>query len=437
MLARGRARDPSAAAHRKIPRVASRRNPGRARGTQQRRQRCLQIGHPNGLLLDNVTVSGIHFEFENKGVQAPPLSALVAIDRCNHVKIDGCVIRAQELGNFTGILVGRSADVRLSQCQIDNLRYGVWVVSDSTRLLIADNVFNAVDSKNADGGIVGVFLMDAFGASRIAENRVTGFLFGIALNKGLFSGAPFSLASGSTIAGNRIVRLNSQTETGDLKAFAIDVAASDCVIADNLAAYLADDYSGIAAAGANALIERNSLRSLAREAGGTRSLGILLGRLGAQGSLGSTGGRVAANSVFGPQDGMLLIGNSGGEVLDNRIESDAGEARFGIAMLASSRVRVRGNRITNALFPIAANQGTANEIADNTLLRGGSGVTLFNQTSLEFAQNRVEDMRNYGLIATQGFAQIRAHGKSVSLLRLSASAGYRRRGVAAFRRAPY
>jgi hypothetical protein len=66
---------------------------------------------------------------------------------------------------------------------------------------------------------------------------------------------------------------------------------------------------------------------------------------------------------------------------------------------------VQGNRITNTAFPIAANQGTANEIADNTLLRGGSGVTVFNQTSLEFSQNRVEDMRNYGLIGLQSFAK--------------------------------
>ena len=38
-------------------------------------------------------------------------------------------------------------------------------------------------------------------------------------------------------------------------------------------------------------------------------------------------------------------------------------------------------------------------------LRGGGGATLLNQTSVEFCQNRVEDMRNYGLIAIQGLAK--------------------------------
>jgi hypothetical protein len=183
------------------------------------------------------------------------------------------------------------------------------------------------------------------------------------------------------------------------------VAANDCVIANNLLTYFADDYGGIAAAGAQAVIERNSVRCSAREQGGTRSIGILIGRLGSQGNLGSIGGRIAGNGIFGPQDGILLIGNTGAEVLENRIESDLGEARLAIALLASSRVRVQGNRITNALFPVAANQGNANEIADNTLLRGASGATLFNQTSLEFTQNRIEDMRNHGLMALQSSAK--------------------------------
>ena len=132
----------------------------------------------------------------------------------------------------------------------------------------------------------------------------------------------------------------------------------------------------------------------------------MLGRLGAQGSLGSTGGRIAANSILGPQDGILLIGNtrrrSAGQSHRERRPAKHASAS---QLLASSRVRVHGNRITNAAFPIAANGGTANEIIDNTLLRGGGGATLLNQTSVEFSQNRVEDMRDYGLIAMQGLAK--------------------------------
>ena len=72
-------------------------------------------------------------------------------------------------------------------------------------------------------------------------------------------------------------------------------------------------------------------------------------------------------------------------------------SRLGLATRAAPACS--GNRITNAAFAIVANQGSANKFADNTMLGGGSGATLLNQTSLEFSQNRVEDMRGYGLIA--------------------------------------
>jgi hypothetical protein len=365
----------------------------------------LSIGHPDGLLLENIRVSGIHFEFENKGVRQAGLPALVAIDRCHNTKVEGCVVEAQELRSLVGIIIGRSIGIEIADNHINRVSFAIWVVSDTTLISVRRNALTAIAANNSDGGIVGIFLMDAFGPSEVEENRITGFIFGIALNKGLFTGTPLSLASASVISGNRILRLNAQTEISDTKAFAIDVAANDCAIRNNYLIYAADDYGGIAASGANARVEANSVRSLAREASATPSLGILVARLGLQGSLGSNGGGIVGNSVFGAQDGVLVIANTGAEVLDNRIESEANEARFGIGLLASSRVRVHGNRITNAAFPIAANGGTANEIVDNTLLRGGSGATLLNQTSVEFTQNRVEDMRNYGLIAMQGLAK--------------------------------
>ncbi|HEX5606796.1 MAG TPA: DUF6519 domain-containing protein, partial [Candidatus Binatia bacterium] len=177
-----------------------------ARVTRREGAELLKVAHPNGLLLENVTVSGIYFEFENKGVQVSGVPALIALDRCANSKVDGCIIRAQELGTFAGTVIGRSTDVQVTNCRVEKARYGLWVVSDSTRLFLSDNVLDATDARKTDGGFVGIFLMDAFGSSSIKENRITGFIFGIALNKGLFIGAPFSLASGSTITGNRIAR---------------------------------------------------------------------------------------------------------------------------------------------------------------------------------------------------------------------------------------
>lgn len=365
----------------------------------------LAIAHPGGLLLENVAVSGIYFEFQNKGVPSVGLPALVTIDRCRHTTFEGCVIDAQELRNLVGIRIGRSIAIEVQDNQINRMTFGMWVVSDTALLSIKRNALVSITVNNSDGGIVGIFLMDAFGPSDVENNRLTGFIFGIALNKGLFTGTPLSLASGSAIAGNRIVRLNAQIEGSDTKAFAIDVAANDCAIRNNSLVYAADAYGGISVSGANTRVEGNTVHSLAKEFSPTPSIGILVERRGPQGSLGSIGGAIVGNTVLGPQDGVLLIGNNGAEVLANRIESDVGEMRFAIELLSSSRVRVHGNRITNAAFPLSANGGTANEIADNTLLRGGGGATLINQTSVEFTQNRVEDMRSYGLIALQGLAK--------------------------------
>ena len=212
----------------------------------------LLIGHPDGLLLENITVSGIHFEFENKGVQQAGLPALVTIDRCHNTKVEGCVVEAQELRSLVGIMIGRSIDIEISGSQINRASFGIWVVSDTALLKVRRNALTAITANNSDGGIVGIFLMDAFGPSDVEENRLTGFIFGIALNKGLFTGTPLSLAGASVIAGNRILRLNAQTEISNTKAFAIDVAADNCAIRNNYLIYAADDYGGISVSGANA-----------------------------------------------------------------------------------------------------------------------------------------------------------------------------------------
>ena len=365
----------------------------------------LEIGDPNGLLLENVTVSGIQFEFEDKGVQQAGMPAMVAIDRCHNTKVDGCVVKAQELGNLVGILVGRSVGIQVTDNQISGASFGLWVVSDSSELSVARNVFNAVAANNQDGGIAGVFLMDAFGPCLVESNQISGFIHGVGIDKGLLTGTPLSLASGSVVAANRIVRFTAQSEASDEKAFGIDVAANDCVIRENMVAYSADVYGGIAASGDDAVVENNRLLCLAKQASASPSLAILVGKLSAQGVLGSTGGRIAGNSIRGAQDGIVLVGNSASAVVDNRIESSGSEVRFGVLMVGVDRARVHGNRITSAAFAIAASQGSANSIVENTLWHGGGGATLLSQTGLDFSQNRVEDMRNWGLIGLNWLAK--------------------------------
>jgi hypothetical protein len=366
----------------------------------------LEVAQADGLLLKNIKVADIEFVFENRRVQPPGLPALVMIDRCNTGKFEGCIVRTEELGSVVGILISRSSDLEVSDSRVDGVSYGVWGAKDSTGLAILRNTFDAVTPGNTDGGVAGVFLMDAFGPSGIERNAITGFHYGIVVNKGFLTGVPSSMATGSVIAGNRIVRLDVRSGAGGDKLFGIDVAANDCVIKDNLLTYAAPAYGGIVASGSYTTIDNNGLRCQAREAGADPCLGILVGRLGGQGSLGSNGGRVAGNSLAGAQDGIVVIDNTAIEVVENRIENSAAPARFGILLTNVNRARVRGNRITNALFLIAGTQGMANKIIGNVLLRGGGAVTMLTQTSLEVTQNRIEDMRNWGFIGIQLFAKV-------------------------------
>ncbi|ODT45675.1 MAG: hypothetical protein ABS70_02650 [Nitrospira sp. SCN 59-13] len=363
------------------------------------------IGHPDGLLLEHVTVTGLSFQLETKGHQGQGLQAIIAIDRCRDAKIEQCLLHAQVPNQVAGILVSRSTDVRVMNCVVENVQYGLWTLADSMGLVIVGNSFDAANKRQSDGGLVALLLQDLSLPARVEDNRIVGFVFGIVLNNGLLTGTPFSLAAGSTIRGNYIVRFGVQVENATIKAFGIECAADGCVISDNILLYNSPEYGGISVSGRNAVVERNQLRSMLKEAGSVRPMALLLAKLGANGSLGSVGGRLSGNLIFGVQDGIVVIGNEGAELLDNRVESETQEVGFGMLLVASSRVRVQGNRVTNSALPVATSGGVANVLADNSLVRGGGGITAVSHTSLTCSQNRVEDMRNWGILSLVGFAK--------------------------------
>jgi hypothetical protein len=330
---------------------------------------------------------------------------MLAIDRCRDATIERCLLHAQVPNQVAGLAISRSTDVRVTSCTVDNVQYGLWTLADSMGLVIVGNSFDGANKRQSDGGLVGLLLQDLSFPARVEGNRIVGFVFGIVLNNGLLTGTPFSLAAGSTITGNYIVRFGVQVENATIKAFGIEVAADGCVISDNILLYNSPEYGGISVNGRNAVVERNQLRSMLKEAGSVRPMALLLAKLSANGSLGSVGGRLSGNLIFGVQDGVVVIGNEGAELLDNRVESEGQEVRFGMLLVASSRVRVQGNRVTNSALPVATSGGTANVLADNSMVRGGGGITAVFHTSLTCSQNRVEDMRNWGILSLVGFAK--------------------------------
>ena len=376
-----------------------------ARVVRKNGTELLHIGHPDGLLLEHVTVSGVSFKLATKPQQGQGLQGMVTVDRCRETTIERCVLHAQTLNQVAGLVISRSTDVQVMHCVIDNVQYGIWTLADTTGLVVVGNSFDAANKRQSDGGLVALLLQDLSFPARIEDNRILGFVFGIVLNNGLLTGAPFSLAAGSTITGNYIVRLGVALENATIKAFGIDVAADGCVISDNILLYNSPEYGGISVSGRNAVVERNQLRSMLKEAGTVRPIALLLAKLGANGSLGSIGGRLSGNLLLGVQDGIVVIGNEGAELLDNRVESETQEVGFGILLVASSRARLQGNRLTNTTWPIATSGGTANVLVDNSLMRGGGGITAVFHTSFTCSQNRVEDMRHWGILSLVGFAK--------------------------------
>lgn len=364
----------------------------------------LRIAHSDGLTIENVTVSGIAFYVSAKEIPPTGLSAMVVIDRCRRATVEGCILRAASLIQAAALAIGQSTDSRVAGCVVEQIRYGIWIVADSTGLEIVRNSLEA-RQKDADGGIVAMLLQGVSTSARIEHNRITGFVIGIALNNGLFGNVPFSLASGSRIVGNFIARLGIQIENSALKAFGIDVAADDCLISDNILLYGSLQYGGISAGGRDAIVERNQLRSLIQEAGAVQPLAILVGKLGSKATLGSSGGRIAGNHIVGVQDGIVLIGNDEAQILDNNIESDGQPVRFGILSVGCNRTRVQGNRVTNGRWALATSGGTAQSFVENSVLHGDGGLTCLTQTSLTCAGNRIEDMRQWGAISIMGFGK--------------------------------
>lgn len=388
----------------------------------------LQVRTPNHVQLENLTIVGISFHLKTTETQEPDrTSPVIRIDQCRHVELDGCILHSDDQIQNGGVLISNCTDVRMISCSIEHLSFGVWVVGGDTftgttrGIEIEGNIFDALVKNQSDGGTIGILLRNVLGVTKdqsfpvkITNNRIQGFVVGIAISD-TFSfdkkGMPFSRAAGSMIAGNHVLRLGVSKLSGIIdsdKVFAIEVAADDCTISDNVLLYDSPLYGGIWASGDNAVVERNQLRSLIGKIGKDASgypLAIVIANFNKDTIFGSAGGRIVGNHLAGPQDGIILIGVNGADILDNYIESDSVPARLGILTVSCNRTMVRGNRVTNAAWALAANGGRGQSFRENILLHGVGGITCNNYWSLTCAENRIENMSQWGVICLSGFEQ--------------------------------
>ncbi|MDX2506787.1 MAG: DUF6519 domain-containing protein [Gammaproteobacteria bacterium] len=365
---------------------------------------ALSVANPAGLIISGIAVLNIQFEFNNTDIDGSSNSAMLALDRCQDVIINGCGFMMQRAEPLMGVRIGRSSHVQLENCEFATVMIGVWVVEGSSALSILHNRFNIAGTEGGDGGIVGLFLESAFGPSRIIGNEINGYIFGISLNPNTLSSnsGNASRAIGSIIAENQISRSSVPgTDSNDRKAFAIDVAASRCIIKDNRITYASHVYGGIHVTGNDCLIENNHLRLLVQQADAQPSIGILSGVADSESLRIVQGNRIQGNHVSGPQNAIVVFQNNGINISDNQLDSPREPITIGIILFETDRATVDGNRIENALFAVGVSQGDSNSVVNNELRSGGSGLTAFQQTTFEFSHNRVDNMRDWGFLGLQ------------------------------------
>ena len=94
-----------------------------------------------------------------------------------------------------------------------------------------------------------------------------------------------------------------------------------------------------------------------------------------------------------------------GPSLDNQWTSETQEVGFGILLVASSRARLQGIVSPIRPGPSRPAAGTANVLVDNNLVGEAEASRPSFIPRFTCSQNRVEDMRHWGILSLVGFAK--------------------------------
>lgn len=379
---------------------------GESPGSRIRRDNgitVVAIDSPTGARLDNVCLERLRFEISGEASQAGEL-AIIFTDLCSDLCVRDCEIATDEFAQVVGVRIGSVLGALVERCEIGRVALGVWVDTDSTALAILDNTITGAFSDGADLGGIGIWMEDAFGASRIERNEIREFVSGIYLNSSAFDQRPTSGAAGTVILGNRVERSSRAGEAGEHRIFGIDVAAWNCLVRDNALSYSSPAYGGIRLTGPGGSIENNRLFSGFSAVAGEAQvppIGIQVGFVTSDVSLSAEGGLIRANRLRGRQDAIVMLEARGARVVENDIRGAELPVRNAALLSNVDHTQFVGNRIAGADAGVVLVGGEANRVSGNTLQDGGTGIAAGQETALSVTQNRVENMRVAGLLALQ------------------------------------
>jgi parallel beta-helix repeat protein len=358
-----------------------------------------RVASPTGAPLERVSIERLRMECIG---QTDDVQPIVDANRTRAFTLRDCVLAADSFGFIIGVRIAGTFGVQIERNVISNVVNGIFVDTDSTDLDICDNTIVTQSVNGGDSGIHGIWLEDAFGASRVVDNSIENFVSGISLNRSSFDEVPTSGAGGTLIAGNEIVRDESGGDPGVQRIYGIDVAAWSCTVRDNVLSYRSPAYGGIRYSAPNGCVENNRLfaaRISDDDVDVDPAIGIQLGFVSADGQTrGAHGTVVRANRLFGPQDAIVVLETNDAHVLDNVIEENFGEVRNAIILSNSTDGRVSGNRILEADAGITLTCGEGNRVSGNEIRGGRSGLAAGDEMNLETEHNQIEDLRGIGML---------------------------------------
>jgi hypothetical protein len=363
----------------------------------------LRVGGAAPPRVARVRVASLGFELVGRD-HDPEAGAVVALFDADDTRLSDCRIAAAPGSAIAGVGASGCRGVRLSQVRVAGTRFGVVVTGDSEEVSVRDGELRADGERQQDAGLVGVLLADVPGPCQVEGNRVSGYAIGIALNDDI-SGfeIPASRARHSRVVANRVERFAAELPTGAAHLYGIDVAADDCLVADNVLSYAATGYAGIRLAGRRARAAGNALISLVRvPQPPAAAIGVVVGR-GQQAPADFGFGDacvVEDNRILGVQVGVWVAGSEAVVVRGNLVAGALGQTS-GVVLLEAQACRVAENRFTAFGTGVFLLQGRGNLVAGNRLSLGGAALVAAGETGWGVEHNDVESMTGPGILGFQ------------------------------------
>lgn len=256
----------------------------------------------------------------------------------------------------------------------------------------------------------GIVVRNIDGPCWIEENVVSGFLEGIVVNDNAGSDLlPLSIARGAFVVRNVIAAATRSGERdGDPPMVAIDVAADESTIAENLIASMGGAaHIGIRATGAGLRVIDNQLAWAPDAAiGGAKGppgrIGIEIGYFADNKVAPTADARVRGNLVAGFSAGIVVAAALDTVVSENTVALDptanGTPTGFGILAYLSFAAIVEDNVVTNASQAIVCMAGLENRVSSNILNGTTHGVTLLIEIGSAVDRNQIASAGEYGIV---------------------------------------